>query len=244
MTPPPTSIDGTDITGATIDGQEVQEITVDGQTVFTAAPPPPDEGDLLHHFAARLESGLSDNETTTTITDHQGGDDVTGDAVEFQTNFQNGQPTFFFDGSDILTYTNVSLTQTFTIAFVAQSTADNASQFFIAADGKDNNINMDTGEFNNRLSISAGGDLDANGADDLDFNLFVCRFDGGSSLIRKNGSSIAFGDAGSSGWNDIKLGDRGGGFNFQGFMPELLIYTGRRPAGIEDFLADIYGLTI
>jgi len=39
MTPPPTSIDGTDITGATIDGQEVQEITVDGQTVFTAAEP-------------------------------------------------------------------------------------------------------------------------------------------------------------------------------------------------------------
>jgi hypothetical protein len=33
---PPTSIDGTDITGATIDGQDVQEITVDGQTVFIA----------------------------------------------------------------------------------------------------------------------------------------------------------------------------------------------------------------
>jgi len=35
----PTSIDGTDITGATIDGQDVQEITVDGQTVFSAGPP-------------------------------------------------------------------------------------------------------------------------------------------------------------------------------------------------------------
>jgi len=35
---PPTSIDGTDIAGATIDGQDVEEITVDGQTVFTAAP--------------------------------------------------------------------------------------------------------------------------------------------------------------------------------------------------------------
>jgi len=34
----PTSIDGTDITGATIDGQDVQEITVDGQTVFTSGP--------------------------------------------------------------------------------------------------------------------------------------------------------------------------------------------------------------
>jgi len=33
---PPTSIDGTDITGATIDGTDVTEITVDGQTVFTA----------------------------------------------------------------------------------------------------------------------------------------------------------------------------------------------------------------
>jgi len=35
----PTSIDGTDITGATIDGTDVTEITVDGQTVFTAGPP-------------------------------------------------------------------------------------------------------------------------------------------------------------------------------------------------------------
>jgi len=38
MSPPPTSIDGTDITGATIDGQEVQEITIDGQTVFSSTP--------------------------------------------------------------------------------------------------------------------------------------------------------------------------------------------------------------
>jgi hypothetical protein len=35
----PTSIDGTDITGATIDGTDVTEITVDGQTVFTAGGP-------------------------------------------------------------------------------------------------------------------------------------------------------------------------------------------------------------
>ena len=33
----PTSIDGTDITGATIDGTDVQEITVDGDVVFSAA---------------------------------------------------------------------------------------------------------------------------------------------------------------------------------------------------------------
>jgi len=33
---PPTSIDGTDITGATIDGTDVTEITVDGDVVFSA----------------------------------------------------------------------------------------------------------------------------------------------------------------------------------------------------------------
>ena len=35
---PPTSIDGTDITGATIDGTDVTEITVDGDVVFSAGP--------------------------------------------------------------------------------------------------------------------------------------------------------------------------------------------------------------
>jgi len=34
---PPTSIDGTDITGATIDGTDVQEITVDGDVVFKSS---------------------------------------------------------------------------------------------------------------------------------------------------------------------------------------------------------------
>jgi len=38
---PPTSIDGTDITGATVDGTEVTEITIDGETVFTAGPDTP-----------------------------------------------------------------------------------------------------------------------------------------------------------------------------------------------------------
>jgi N-acetylneuraminic acid mutarotase len=36
MSPPPTSIDGTDITGATIDGTEVTEVTIDGDVVFSA----------------------------------------------------------------------------------------------------------------------------------------------------------------------------------------------------------------
>jgi len=50
---PPTSIDGTDITGATIDGQDVQEITVDGQTVFTAVV----DNIILDDFADNVLTG-------------------------------------------------------------------------------------------------------------------------------------------------------------------------------------------
>jgi hypothetical protein len=62
MSPPPTSIDGTDITGATIDGQEVQEITVDGQTVFTS--------DLTR--VIEMIDDFEDNDTTTLSTDWDG----------------------------------------------------------------------------------------------------------------------------------------------------------------------------
>jgi len=57
MTPPPTNIDGTDITGATIDGQDVQEITIDGQTAFTAVP-----ASLIHKYSA-LEQTEGDGVT-------------------------------------------------------------------------------------------------------------------------------------------------------------------------------------
>jgi hypothetical protein len=59
---PPTSIDGTDITGATIDGTDVQEITVDGDTVFTATVEL--QGLLLDDFADGKLSNRDDFTTT------------------------------------------------------------------------------------------------------------------------------------------------------------------------------------
>jgi len=52
---PPTSIDGTDITGATIDGTDVTEITVDGDVVFS--------GGL---FSSSFEGSYSDEFTSGT----------------------------------------------------------------------------------------------------------------------------------------------------------------------------------
>jgi len=63
----PTSIDGTDITGATIDGTDVTEITVDGQTVFTAAPPIPQS--VVYEY-------LYDNFSSGTWQDSAGNEDI------------------------------------------------------------------------------------------------------------------------------------------------------------------------
>jgi len=57
MTPPPTSIDGTDITGATIDGQDVEEITVDGDVVFSATSLPVAFSDLIAWYP--MEANIS-----------------------------------------------------------------------------------------------------------------------------------------------------------------------------------------
>jgi len=65
MTPPPTSIDGTNITGATIDGQEVQEITIDGETVFTAGPNPADFFDIFYAMDEGSGASLTDTNSFT-----------------------------------------------------------------------------------------------------------------------------------------------------------------------------------
>jgi len=54
---PPTSIDGTDITGATIDNQEVQEITVDGDVVFSASVLPSIRGTQVSQWLNNENSG-------------------------------------------------------------------------------------------------------------------------------------------------------------------------------------------
>jgi len=83
---PPTSIDGTDITGATIDGTDVQEITVDGDTVFTALAASEANQKLVHRWLLSessppfTDSIGSANSVTTTGTTQVTGDYVDGAA--------------------------------------------------------------------------------------------------------------------------------------------------------------------
>jgi hypothetical protein len=73
MSPPPTSIDGTDITGATIDGTDVQEITVDGDVVFSAIP----------DSAVAQESLIAWYPFANAATDVTAGDGTFGDTTDY-----------------------------------------------------------------------------------------------------------------------------------------------------------------
>jgi hypothetical protein len=90
---PPTSIDGTDITGATIDGTDVQEITVDGDTVFSAGPPfIVAAGNLIAWYPF---TNQADDETRTGgILDNQG--ISVGDSTDYSPN--TIQPTYQTSG--------------------------------------------------------------------------------------------------------------------------------------------------
>jgi len=131
---PPTSIDGTDITGATIDGTDVQEITVDGDVVFTSAPTititdPVAKSDLIawYPFDSATYGGSNADDVTAILggTGDDTGYDGTIDGATYQssagvTDITAGPNSgaFDFDGSNDNISTNLTnLTTPFTAMF-------------------------------------------------------------------------------------------------------------------------------
>jgi hypothetical protein len=101
MTPPPTSIDGTDITGATIDGTEVSEITIDGQTVFTVGPPPI-PASVTHRYQFNEGSGG-------TAFDSEGSNDGNISNATFTTDSKEGSHALAFNQGNFVTINDVDL---------------------------------------------------------------------------------------------------------------------------------------
>jgi hypothetical protein len=91
----PTSIDGTDITGATIDGTDVQEITVDGDTVFTAGPDFPlvvddfEDGNLNEYVGATSAFTVSSTEVFNGSNSLQRFDSTGTERIVSQSGLQN-----------------------------------------------------------------------------------------------------------------------------------------------------------
>jgi hypothetical protein len=121
---PPTSIDGTDITGATIDGQDVEEITVDGQTVFSSGPDIP---------ASAIHRWILDDVASGTATDSVGGSDGTVNGVSSVAGNFVGGAAGSADGNDdsidcgTLGSFGSTLNTQHAIAFTLNTTDDSAA---------------------------------------------------------------------------------------------------------------------
>jgi len=124
---PPTSIDGTDITGATIDGTDVTEITVDGQTVFTAEPSnlPVAYSNLVawYPFDSATYGGSNADDVTALFNPAQSGDSTAYDGTVNGATYQSSagvtdinaganSGAFDFDGNDKITTANFGLSDT------------------------------------------------------------------------------------------------------------------------------------
>jgi len=140
----PTSIDGTDITGATIDGTDVQEITVDGDVVFSAVPSnlPVAYSNLVAWYTFdSAEYGGSNADDVTAIIGGSGDDTPYDGSVSGATYQSSGGVTdisagansgaFDFDGSDNIDISAFKLQTPVTIMGWCNLDTASGSSYFI-----------------------------------------------------------------------------------------------------------------
>jgi len=141
---PPTSIDGTDITGATIDGTDVQEITVDGDTVFSAQTLPVAYSNLItwYPFDSATYGGSNADDVTAII--GGSGDDTAYDGTLNGATYQSGggvtdinaganSGAFDFDGSNdfiAVPSNGFDSTQTFSISMWINADSNATARIF------------------------------------------------------------------------------------------------------------------
>jgi len=228
----PTSIDGTDITGATIDGTDVQEITVDGQTVFTAAPNIPD-GENIHARYIVDEEPLSDQDSITTFSDQSlNGHDLTGGSPTYVADEWNGKAVARFDGSsDQLDGDIADITQPFTVAQVLQFSGSSTS-ILTSHSGDNGNAGIirHRGDNSDGLQTRSGNNLSTGGAFGFTSRVVIIAvFDGSNSLIEVNDVQEALGDVGTNGLTRINIGNRDDSISqfFEGDLAESIVWDSR-----------------
>jgi len=245
---PPTSIDGTDITGATIDGTDVQEITVDGDVVFSAGSDLPTRA-LKHRYDADAISGLSNNDDVTQWNDTAGSNDVTapsGSEPVYKTNIQNGLPVVRFTGSEVLTGGTGDTVQPDTIFVVYKQ--DNTTQemgVLNSVTTANEQIFFSGGEF----KWFAGSVLNSGVSVNTNYNIHCVIADGSSTEYRINGALESTGNAGGEKLVGVRIGQQSGGTRqLDGDVCEVLIYsdrlTSQEIADVESFLSNKWGISI
>jgi len=252
---PPTSIDGTDITGATIDGTDVTEITVDGDTVFTAGPDLPNTNDLLAFYDASQLSA-SDGDPITTWPDLSGnGHDLTapsGKEPTFKTNQLNGNPILEHNNPANDEHFETSLpttSQPFTYVVVARER--DIPGGYLLGGSPSNRVDLGINGQTNLIFIFAGGNNPKRNID-TNFHIFYIEWNGGSTEWRIDGTDQGSVNPGTNVLERIKTAGFGGASSgqYKGELDiaEWIIYSdGLSNADrdtIESNLSTKYGISI
>jgi len=242
---PPTSIDGTDITGATIDGTDVQEITVDGQTVFSAETLPVAYSDLIawYPFDSATYGGSNADDVTAII--GGSGDDTAYDGTVSGATYQSsGGVTdinagansggFEFDGNDNIDCGSpLNSTQPFTVTAWAFSNSDPDAFRLI----------LNTNDFDNGFRIFSNSDdelgfstEDNGNRDDVIINLppigqwvhYAAVFTGTENQLYIDAQLAGTVSSNGSGSDPLNFGIGGNpnvNINFDGVLDDIRIYN-------------------
>jgi len=243
---PPTSIDGTDITGATIDGTDVQEITVDGDVVFSANQTP--QAGLLHQWDFSAAST-----TTSFVEDLAGSVDLnSGNGFTNLSNTINGLQVGLFDGVDDYFKEIYTLNQPYERYIVLQLQSYNTDSSIILGGASEISSLFTNKSGNQNTGIFAGVLLQYNTDLNLSQNyLMTARYDGSSSFIRENGVQKVSGNTGSNNAGGIVVGNQiffPSDRSTNMFVGEILEYdpssTGFSTSDVENYLSSKWGISI
>jgi len=240
---PPTSIDGTDITGATIDGTDVQEITVDGDTVFSATPPVPFQNDLIVRYDFSQENG------NTPVSDLSGnGLDLINGSYSGVSRSINGVQAGEFDGSndrlDTGSFTIRSQPWTFAMVFDMDLSTTRDQALFTYVDPPD----FAVFEWDNPFRWNGGGAVD--GSTNQSVQLIAGTANTTNTNIREEGTQTGTGSIGNRGVDFIALGvqARNNIDYYDGLIGEFLIYDGALSTSqfqqVETYLSNKWSIVI
>jgi len=200
------------------------------------------------------QESLSDQETTTTISDFSGsGNDLSGGSVTYETAVQNGEPAFAFNG-EILNNTNPTISRPMTVIAAIQSDNGNsATDGSVALSSTSSGSDRAWYGFNETAAsyrhFNPDEDLQG-GTGTTDWQILTLRFLSDGSIIRKNGSDIVSGSGGTTPWRGFQVGDF---YNenapLVGYLGETLVadadlVSTKELSSQESRFADKYGISL
>lgn len=225
--------------------QSISDVEISNGSLILSEPLPPDYNDVLAHYDATTLS-LSDGDTVTSWPDQTGnGNDLSGTSnPSFDADGINGNAAVDFSLSNYLDVSFTSESQPNTIYIVFR---------FDSFDSGGNNILYDSvngsahAHGNDQTEyVAFAGDTILVGTVDTSNHISGVLWDGSSSTIRIDGSSLAVGNAGTGGLDGFVLGrDRNSGNESEVTVGEVIIYPQDKSgiyADIESYLSDKWGI--